>query len=157
MAVAIGSAGTGASLTAPSPSGRPCCHDGGGVPPCAVVPGLGAPGAGAWAAGACAAGAGGLTIGCEPGPPPGCASRDTGGCAGGDGLTAGDWSCCCAVAGLVASRPPASVARRIAREYKPTSFMLPPSGALVRLTVGSEYPSGGKFNRSAKRGTQILD
>src|SRR5256714_13793135 len=88
MAVAIGNAGTGASFTAPSPSGRPCCQEGGGVGACAVVPGLGAPGAGA-AAGAWAAGAGGLVIGCEPGPPPGCASRATGGCAGAAGLTAG--------------------------------------------------------------------
>src|SRR5438128_1752178 len=60
-AVAIGSAGTGASFTAASPSGRPCCHDGGGV-------------------GACAA---------EPGPAPGCAACGIGGWLGGDGFTAG--------------------------------------------------------------------
>src|SRR5437870_9081117 len=50
-AAAIGSAGTGASFTAPSPSGRPCCHDGGGAPGCAAA------GAG-WLAGD------GLTTGC---------------------------------------------------------------------------------------------
>src|SRR5712692_9054645 len=59
-AVAIGSAGTGASFAAPSPSGRPCAHGGG-------------------AAGACA----------EPGPAPGCAAGGIGGWAGGDGFTAG--------------------------------------------------------------------
>jgi hypothetical protein len=76
--VAIGSAGTGASIAAPSPSGRPCCQEGGG---CGCAD--------------CAAGLGGLARGCEPGPAPGWAEGGTAGCTGGEGFTAG----CCAASG----------------------------------------------------------
>src|SRR5438067_13560561 len=94
--VAIGGGATGASFTAASLSGRPCCQDGGGVgaAPWAVVAG-GVDGAAA---------GGALVRGCDPGPPPGCCSREGVGVVGGDGLAAG---CCCANTGSGAMTYPA--------------------------------------------------
>src|SRR6187551_2392609 len=117
---AIGGAGTGASLTAASASGRPCCHDGGGVGACAAGPGAGAPpGAGAapgGTAGACAEGAGGLTIGCDPGPAPGWA-------AGGSAV-----GCCAATGPMQTSTPAASAAANTAREHAGTVMAFLPGG-----------------------------
>src|SRR5712671_1099763 len=82
IAVAIGSAGTGANLASAAVLGAPCIQEGG-------------------AAGACAEGAGaGLVIGCDPGPAPGWAEGGTGDV----GLTAG----CCAQAGAAAAIPAAT-------------------------------------------------
>src|SRR5712691_12680414 len=97
-AVAIGSAGTGASFTAASFSGRPSCHEGGGVGACAAGP----PGA------------------CEPGPAPGCAACGTGGWLGGDGFTAG---CCAASGPAMATRPVASAASNTVREHDSIVFI----------------------------------
>src|SRR5437764_12133273 len=81
---AIGNAGTGANFASTALSGIACCHDGGGGGACADAAGA--------AAGACAAGAGGLTIGCEPGPAPRSAESATGACVSGVGLSAGGCS-----------------------------------------------------------------
>jgi len=110
IAVAIGSAGTGANLASAAVLGAPCIQEGG-------------------AAGACAEGAGaGLVIGCDAGPAPGWAEGGTGGWLGDDGLTAG----CCAQAGAAAAIPAATAPNNRLRERDRMEFMAIPPGSFSK-------------------------